>query len=164
MINNVSEKVIVDNIKSIHLGYLAKRQSMSLERITELVGKKNYDLTWHSRFFTDEEIAANPHFFDPRVLNRRTSAYVSLDTFKILNKTWELRQQYNDELRYFEPIVSGLAPDAITIKTLRYLKEKTQSSNEVVIKAIKRKYIDEAWAKDAKKLAIIQKFIKKFEQ
>ena len=163
--NNVSEKVIVDNIKIIHIGYLANRQSMSLERLTELVGKKNTDLTGHSRFFTEEEIAANPHFFDPRVLNRRVCAYVSPDTFKLLNKTWGSRLKYNDELGYFEAIVSGLlTSDAISLKTLRYLKEKTKASNEVVITAIKRKHIDEAWSKDAKKLVIIKKFITKFSQ
>ncbi len=162
--NNVSEKVIVDNIKSIHIGYLVKRQSMSLERLTELVGKKNTDLTGHSRFFTEEEIAANPHFFDPRVLNRIVCAYVSHDTFKLLNKTWGLRQKYNDELRYFEAIVSGLPPDAISPKTLRYLKEKTKASNEVVINAIKRKHLDDAWGKYAKKLVIVKKFITKFDQ
>ena len=162
--NNVSEKVIVDNIKSIHIGYLAKRQSMTLERITELVGNKNTDLTGHSRFFTEEEIAANPHFFDPRVLNSRVCAYVSPDTFKLLNKTWGLRQKYNDELRYFEAIVSGLMSDAVTVKTLRYLKEKTKASNEVVTTAIKRKHINEDWSKDAKKLSIIKKFITKFDQ
>ena len=162
MINNISEKVIEDNIKSIHIGYLAKRQSMSLERLTELVGKENTDLTGRvSRFFTEEEIAQYPHFFDPRVLNRRTCLYVSPDTFNLLNKTWGLRQQYNDKLQHFEAIVDGITPDAISLKTLRYLKEKTNASNEVVVKAIERKNIDEAWSKDAKRLSIIKKFLLK---
>ena len=161
IINNISEKVIVDNIKSIRIGYLVKRQSMSLERLTELVGKKNTDLTESSRFFTEEEIAANPHFFDPRVLNRRTCAYVSPDTFKLLNKTWGTRQQYNDELVNFTDIVSALLPDALSLKTLRYLKEKTNASNEVVVKAIVRMLINEVWSKDAKRLSIIKKFLRK---
>ena len=164
IINNISEKVIEDNIKSIHIGYLAKRQSMSLERLTELVGKKNTDLTEFSRFFTEEEIAANPHFFDPRVLSRMPCAYVSPDTFKLLNKTWGLRQKYNDELGNFADIVSGLQLGALSLKTLRYLKEKTNASNEVVVKAIERKNIDEAWSKDAKRLSIIKKFITKFSK
>ena len=114
--------------------------------------------------FTEEEIAANPHFFDPRVLNSRVCAFVSPDTFKLLNKTWGLRLKYNDELGNFADIVSGLQSGAISLKTLRYLKEKTNASNEVVFKVIERKHIKEARSKDAKKLAIVKKFLTKFSQ
>jgi hypothetical protein len=164
MINNVSEKAIEEKIKSIHTGYLVTRQSMSLERISELLGHAKTDLSGSSRFFTEEEIAQHPHFFDPRVLIRRTNHYVSRDTFKILNKSWGTIQQYNDDLVDFVTIVRSLTSDALSIKTLRYLKEKTNASNEVVTSTILGRHIDGDMNKDAKKLSIVKNFIKKFDQ
>jgi hypothetical protein len=166
IINNISEKVIEEKIKSIHTGYLVKRQSMSLERMSELLDHAKTDMSGYSRFFTEEEIAQHPHFFDPRALNRRTCLYVSRDTFKILNKTWGTKQQYNDELVDFVTIVRSLTPGALSIKTLRYLKEKTSVSNEIVTSTIFGRHIDMtvASSKDAKKLSIIKNFITKFSQ
>ncbi len=164
IINNISEKVIEEKIRSIHTVYLVKRQSMSLERMSELLDHAKTDMSGSGRFFTDEEIAQYPHFFDPRALNRRTCLYVSPETFKILNKTWGTQQRYNDELQDFTTIVMSLTSDAVSVKTLRYLKEKMNVSNETVTSTILGKHIDEAWSKDAKRLAIVKKFITKFSQ
>jgi hypothetical protein len=164
MINNVSEKAIEEKIKSIHTGYLVTRQSMSLERISELLGHAKTDLSGGSRFFTEEEIAEHPHFFDPRALIRRTNHYVSRDTFKILNSAWGTHQQYNDDLVDFVTIVRSLSSAVLSVKTLRYLKEKTNASNEVVTSTILGRHIDGDMNKDAKKLSIIKNFITKFSQ
>lgn len=164
MINNVSEEAIEKQIKSIHTGYLINRKSMSLGRISELLGHVKTDFSGGSRFFTEEEIAKHPHFFDPRALIRRTNHYVSRDTFKILNRAWGTRQQYNDDLVDFVTIVRSLSSTVLSVKTLRYLKEKTNASNEVVTSTILGRHIDGDMSKDAKKLSIVKNFIKKFDQ
>lgn len=164
MINNVSEKVIEEKIKSIHTSYLISRKSMSLGRISELLGHAKTDFSGGGRFFTEEEIAEHPHFFDPRALIRRTNHYVSRDTFKILNRAWGTRQQYNDDLVDFVTIVRSLSSAVLSVKTLRYLKEKTNASNEVVTSTILGRHIDGDMNKDAKKLSIVKNFIKKFDQ
>jgi hypothetical protein len=161
VIGNLSDKMVMDNIMSIDIDILIKRESLTLDQITEILGARRANLCGAPRFFTEEEIAANPHFFDPYSLKNKAWFYVSNDTFKILNKSWGTRYRYNEDLVDFSAITEALVPAATTIKTLRYLKEKTNASNEVVVKAIDRKHIDEAWSKDAKKLSIIKKFLLK---
>ena len=161
MTGNLTDEMIMDNIMSISVENLIKRNSLTLDKIVEILGPRRVDLCGQTRFFTEEEIVKYPHFFDPASLNRIPCFYVSRDTFKVLNKSWGTRHRYNEDLVDFSAITATLVPTATTIKTLRYLKEKTNASNEVVINAIKRKHIDEAWSKDAKKLSIIKKFLLK---
>jgi hypothetical protein len=161
MTGNLTDEMVMDNIMSISVENLIKRNSLTLDKIVEILGPRRVDLCGLTRFFTEEEIVKYPHFFDPASLNRIPCFYVSRDTFKVLNKSWGTRHRYNEDLVDFSAITAALVPTATTIKTLRYLKEKTNASNEVVVKAIDRKHIDEAWSKDAKKLSIIKKFLLK---
>lgn len=164
IIGNLTDKMIMNNIKSIDIEILIKRDSLTLDKIAEFLGPRSANLCGAPRFFTDEEIAQHPNFFDPDFLRHKPWFYVSRDTFKILNKSWGTKYRYNEDLTDFSAITAALAPAATNIKTLRYLKEKTNASNEVVVKAIGQKHVDEAWSKDAKKLAIIKNFITKFSQ
>ena len=161
MTDNLTDKMVMDNILSISVENLIKRDSLTLDKIVEILGPRRVDLCGQTRFFTEEEIVKFPHFFDPASLNRKPYFYVSRDTFKVLNESWGTKHRYNGDLVDFSAITAALVPTATTIKTLRYLKEKTNASNEVVVKAIDRKHIDEDWSKDAKKLSIIKKFLLK---
>ena len=163
IINNITMEQIEDKIMTIPIPDLIKRDDLTLNKITEARGTSNVNLCLH-KFFTEEEIAANPHFFDPVYLNDRPCLYVTSDTFRLLNKAWNKRQRYSERLTDFTEIVHNMNTNSYTISNLRYLKSKTKASNEVVTNAILRKPIDEVLNSDNKKLGILKKFIAKFIQ
>ena len=77
------------------------------------------------RFFTEEEIAANPNLFDPEYVKDSGKSYVSRETFKILNKQFNKRKQYGEGLDDFLTIIRKYSYETMTIKTIKYLVEKT---------------------------------------
>lgn len=161
-INNLTEEQIDKQYMNIPTRFLIKKTSLHLSKITEYKGKDLYDLTREGLFYTEEEIAENPHFFNPEKLSKGEKLYyVTEDTFKLLNKTWGKRQRYNNDLTDFFEIVNKLSYNSFTIKNIKYLQEKTNVKNTKVINLLKRrivKYFNE------EKLAKCLIFLKKYEE
>ena len=161
VINNITDEQLAKYAKSMPTRVLVNRESLPLSKITELRGTDNFDLTRH-RFFTEEEIRDNPHFFDPKSVTLTCMYYVSPGTFKLLNKTWGKRLPYKGCLSSFEILAKNQPRGSeFSFKPFRYLIEKTGAPNDVVCSVISDIYINPDWNADAKKLSVIQDFIKK---
>ena len=161
IINNITDDQLAKHAKTIPTYVLLNRESLPLSKITEIRGTVNLDLT-RERFFTEEDIRDNPHFFDPKSVTLSCMHYVSPGTFKLLNKAWGKRLPYKDCLTSFEILAKNQPRGSLfSIKPFRYLIEKTGASHDVVNSVISDIYINPNWNADAKKLAVIQNFIKK---
>jgi len=166
IILNISIDMLKSNFRKIAPISLLLRPEITLDDMTELYGKQRMDLTG-VRFFTEEEIVKNPHFFDPNKLNDSTTLYCSKETFKLLNKTWGTKHKYNTNLTDCRSIVRKLNDETLSAKALKYIKRKTGSSNDIMLTAIMgilksnlelgAKYND-----DAAKILKIREFLTKF--
>jgi len=161
IINNIDDSDVLNHKHLIGVNQLVSRKGMTLDRITEIKGHVNNNLIG-ARFFTEEEIVKNPHFFSPRVISNNPCLYCSKETFKLLNKTWDLRQRYNNYLTNVEEIIKNLGTNTLNIKALRYLKEKTNSSNETIVESLKKINIYRDCASpEILKILTITKFLRK---
>lgn len=150
--------------KYLDIKSLAKNDRISLSKITEIKGTGNFHLL-NTRFFTEEEIIANPHFFDPEeitVKKRGCGLYISKDTFRLLNKAWGKRQRYNENLVRFDYIVSSLRADQITISTIKYLKNKAKISDQLLFSVLNNVYISPSHNEDGRKFNEFFKFINRY--
>ena len=162
IINNITDEQLAKYSSHITTRVLFKRDGLTLSKVSELLGDNNTDLTGH-RFFTEEEIRDKPHFFDPKSVIDTNMYYVSPDTFKLLNKTWGKRIQYRGTLTTLDVLISkNLSIGSLaSIKTLRYLVQKTGASNDVVTSIVLREYIDPRWNEDCRKLSVVKDFLKR---
>ena len=120
-----------------------------------------------TRFFTDEEIAKYPHLFSAKTLKEKPSAYVSKETFKLLNKAAGTRQPYNNDLSNFEKIIINYYADndrnnVLNLQNILYLKEKTNCSNSEFISVLKNDIVSDIVSVVIDKN--FQKFIKFLKQ
>jgi len=157
-INNMTDKMIDENINEITPAHMLKKREYSLDKITELFGKDLFDLSLE-KFFTEEEIKKNPHFFDPRSLIEHPVLYCSKETFNLLNKTWYKKVRYDDNLTNFSDILEYIADIDISIDVLRYLKKKTNTSNEILSDILFKRNTSEKVNNFCYKISTIQNFV-----
>lgn len=140
IIDNLSDDDLIKYKNQIGYEALIKGKTISLDKITELKGKQKLDLShFKYKFFTEEEMIKNPHFFDPKQMFNYGHFYVSRETLKILNKTWGRHTRYNENWGNFFNICKKLNEFQYTTSTLKYLQKKTGMVNSGVIKNIKER-------------------------
>lgn len=168
IVSNLSKDQITKHVDDLSLDVLILTD-MSLDEIVEIKPKAaetKYDISG-KRFFTEEEIINHPNLFDPSVFKRNATAYMSKTTFKLLNKTWKRSQRYPAGVMDFSSIVSSVKYNYLTIKTIKYIKEKTGVTDEAVIEAMQKGFIGKGSAiaktnPDGINLYYIRKFLKDY--
>lgn len=157
-INNMTLEQIDKNHQHIPSSVLFDKDDINVSKITEYKGTRNKDYSYKTRFCTEEEIAENPHFFDPKGILHYSGYYISEETWNILNKTWKKRVKYNNKLTDFIQICNSIHNGAFNPKNIKYLKNKCNVKNSLIIKVIINKQKIEN-----KKLLKMQKFFKLYK-
>lgn len=171
IIPNLSKEQVIKHKSMIPLNQVTQRDDFTIDEIAQdILGPGNHaDLTTH-RFFTEEEIRRYPELFNPERIKQNYGHYVTKDTFKMLNKAWGgKRYRYNEELTNFVRLINELSADNLTVKNLKYLKEKTGVSNELANKHIMSSrnidYLDSSDRNDADRaLHKMRKLFWKYEE
>ena len=99
-----------------------KRKDISLDEVAEMFPGKRIEF-YPRGFYTEEEIAKHPQFFNHKIGNKLGNLYFTRETLKILNRFWKTRQSYNKE----NSDVTGILLhhiDEMTPEIIRYLESK----------------------------------------
>ena len=157
----LSKEKTIEYYGNLGESIIIKNTNLSIDEVVEIANSPNgKESLFGSRFFTDEEIAKYPHLFDPRNLKYGPSAYVSKETFKLLNKSAGTRQRYNTEYSDFKVIYRRHVNERyhLSDEEVMYLKEKTNCSNKEFIKSIDNVYTNREVLQADSKILLLGKF------
>ena len=144
-----------------NMTYKMTQEEFEQSEMNKMKGEPEQDIS-HVRFFTEEEIIANPNLFSPQTLAREPFAYVTPSTFKLLNIIWGKRRKYNPDLTDFSKIVGTVDANKITIAMLKYLVKRTNVQNAEIIKALDDHFYTKSPNPDTKNINILMNFFRKF--
>jgi hypothetical protein len=164
-ISKLTDKQLEDNAEEFSTQELIQN-SISLDKIMELkpelLEERELENLSQYRFSTEEEMVKYPFLFDPEAMKYQTGNYLSRKTHKILNSTWKKSQRYNEEhFSTFEGVTKNMAGGYITIKNIKYLKEKTGASNSVVFDVFTKENRKLLYS-NIKNIPVLGKLIRKY--